>query len=250
MERTVKYLSILAFVCVIFFFFAQKNDQTKTLKEQNNLKKDLNFLSSKKKEDKSKLFIIPSPFSSKEKREEADKKDSNIKFEDEKQKLFKNADEVLNGLFPNLEEKWGLEVKNYLKYKFPTSYIVSVLYDEQKERYREILLDYVQDRNSLESEYDVNGFPTEEFLAAQRMVGADLLPKLINLLTESQRRSMLQNLENRFFERLKKRKKEGKRLIGPSFNEAIKNMSPEEIERLKELEEKMRSKEKMENHYK
>ena len=44
--------------------------------------------------------------------------------------------------------------------------------------------------------------------------------------------------------------KEGKRLIGPSFNEAIKNMSPEEIERLKELEEKMRSKEKMENHYK
>jgi hypothetical protein len=136
----------------------------------------------------------------------------------------------LNTYFPNLEQEWGLEVKNFLKYKFPIEYIPRLLDPEQKKKYKELELERFSALDSLISEPE--GPPTKEYKEAFNAIKEHYLPKMINLLSKEQLEKLVERIDQKIFEKFRTRKREGKPLINPSSEEVMKNMSPQEIERL------------------
>lgn len=236
-------ISFIFLVCVFFlFFFISKEDHKK--------QKTVQFfkISSKKELDKSNSSqenkdLYSSISSLKAEVKKAEKEEIlNISHNENDEKiLFKNADEAFEYLFPNLEQEWGVEVKKFLKYRFPVEYISPLLDPEQKKKYRELKIERFSALNSLISEPEEP--PTKEYKEAFNAIKEHYLPKMINLLSKEQQKQLVEKIDQTVFQEFRIRKKEGKALLNPSPEEVIKSMSPQEIERLLNLQRQLEEEE-------
>lgn len=234
----ISFIFIGCIFLLILFVSTEKDSNKELKKEDNEKQRTVGFLKISKKEfDKSTSF-----------KEHTDSNSFTNSFIPEIKKInkeeipvvsdnengenitFKNADEILEHLFPNLEQEWGLEVKNFLKYKFPIEYIPRLLDPEQKKKYKELELERFSALDSLISEPE--GPPTKEYKEAFNAIKEHYLPKMINLLSKEQLEKLVERIDQKIFEKFRTRKREGKPLINPSSEEVMKNMSPQEIERL------------------
>jgi hypothetical protein len=161
-------------------------------------------------------------------------------------RVFKNADEMINTLFPNLEKQVGKNWKDDYKWGLPLGSMFRLetpLTEEQKQEYKKLLAEKSEEFNAVcpDPGRILSIEESIERLKKGRIVHEYYQPKFINIMTLEQQLQFAQQVQKRVFDEKEREQKEaGKELFIDTIDELekMKGKTTEELEEIERQREK------------